>query len=440
MKKIKNNLLTTTSLNIFTYLIPLVVTPYFLRIAGTENFALISIAQSIIQYLTLFVGFNLDATVAGDVAVLKNDKEKLQQLFWRTTYARLLLFLAASIVYAGIALVFLWNGDDLLLLNFTYLGLVGYAITPLWFYQGTEKFVQLFLGVAIGKAFFALIVFTWIKQSGDFWYYTLGLSLSQIITGALLFFYAVFSFRLTPAPFHTREIVTFLQSKLLLFKGGTMVNFCMNINVTLLGLLLSLKDFGLYMAANKLILVVFSLVTLPLNQSLYPAISRAISENVELALNKIRHLVVPGVTYVTLGICAGLFLFSKLVVLLMLGPKFAEAELPFRLMLFSLIANVISNAITLQLFIKLNLFKSYAKITQTSALLSVLVTAVFAYLFGLNGAALSWLMSEFFLLSYSVVRLRSEGILLFQVKNLNPKAVFFYWNNYKNISIKPNLN
>lgn len=431
MKKILSNLLTTTSLNVFTYLIPLVVTPYFLRVAGTENFALLSIAQSIVQYLILFVGFNLDATVAGDIAIIKNDKEELRRVFWQTTYARFVLLIIASAIFVCILLFSFLNQKNVSLLNLTYLGLLGYAITPLWFYQGTEKFTQLFLFVAIGKILFAIIVFSCITHSEDFWYYSLGLSISQIVSGLLLFWYPVYKYKLKRTAFSVKETFQFLRQKFLLFKGGTMVNFCMNINVTILSILLSLQDFGLYMAANKLILVLFTLVTLPLNQSLYPYMSRTITKNKEAAILKIRNVLVPGVTYVAITVCAGLFLFSKLLILVMLGSQFLDAEIAFKLMLFSLIANVLTNVITLQLFIKLNFFKAYTKITQLSAFLSVFLTLVCAWAWGVNGAAFAWLLSEFFLLAYSAVQLNGEGLKIFSSQSLHPKAVYTYWTRNK---------
>jgi O-antigen/teichoic acid export membrane protein len=151
--------------------------------------------------------------------------------------------------------------------------------------------------------------------------------------------------------------------------------------------------------------------------------SRAITENIELAILKIRKVLVPGVTYVALAVCLASFLFSKLLILVMLGPKFLEAETAFQLMLFSLVANVLTNVFTLQLFIKLNFFKSYAGITQLSAFLSVVVTLVCALLFGLNGAAMAWLVNEFFLLAYSATQLQANGISVFHRQSLHPKQV-----------------
>ena len=163
-KQIGKNLLTTTTLNIFTYLVPLIVTPYFVRIVGTDNFGLLSFAQTIIQYLILFVGYNLDATVSGEVVIIKDNHEKLRKLFWKTMLARLILFFIATSIFLFLLLFYELANLNSSLLVVTFIGLIGYAITPLWLYQGTERFFELFLFVAIGKILFAVSIFLLVEN------------------------------------------------------------------------------------------------------------------------------------------------------------------------------------------------------------------------------------------------------------------------------------
>lgn len=426
-RQIRRNLLNTTALNIFTYLVPLMVIPYFVRIAGAENFGTVNITQSIVQYLILFVGFNLDISVSGEVAIYKNDNEKLRKIFWQTVYSRLLLLVLATIVFLVIFIGFVVYDKNAFLLAITFLGVLGYAITPIWFYQGTEDFFKLFAFVAIGKLFFAIIIFTFVHEPKDYWYYNLALSLSQIISGVFLLLFPIIKYKIYPATFHVREVIAILKQKFSLFKGGTLVNFCMNINITILGVLLSLSDFGLYMAANKLILVVFTLVTLPLSQSLLPYISRSISENLMVALERIRYLMVPFLTYYTIAFCVILFVFTKLIILVMLGPQFLASTLLLKFMAFSLIGNVMTNVIILQLFIKLNYLTQYARITQLSAALSVAVTFLLTLGIGVNGAAIAWLISEFFIFWYSARQLKHEGVMVFDIQALHPRSFMSYW-------------
>lgn len=422
--QIRKNLVTTTALNVFTYLIPLFVTPYFVRIAGAENFGLLNIAQSIIQYLFLFVGFNLDVFGAGEAAVSKNNPTRIQELFWAIFTARLVLLGIATLIFLVIIVIRLLNHQDIFLLAVTFIGLIGYAITPLWLYQGLEKFRQLFLMIVIGKLCFAGIVFFAIKEPSDYWFYNLGVSLSNILTGALLLGYAIKKLQFFSPVLDWKASIDFLKAKFPLFKGGTIVNFGANISVTILGILLPIKDFGLYMAANKLILIFFSVVTLPLNQSLYPSIARSIAEDFTKALVMLRAAVIPLLSYFTVIVSVVGILFSRVAIDIMLGPAFSSADLLLKIMIFSLVANVLSNVVTLQLFIRRNLMGQYSFTTQASVVSGIIATITGAYYGGVIGASWAWLVSEFLLFIYSVIVLKKLGISLFSFSAFHPGRLY----------------
>lgn len=421
--KIRHNLLTTTSLNFFNYLIPLLVTPYFVRIAGAENFGHITIAQTVVQYFFLFVGYNLDVYGAGEIATYKNDPQKESQLFGQLLSARLWLVILSTILFIPVFYWFFATGKDSFLLSVTFLGLIGYALTPLWYYQGKEAFMKLFMGIAAGKLVFGLVVFLFIRQTTDYWLYNLGISLSHLVTGILLTVWAIRKNKLRIQLTGLTDSWKFLKDKFGLFRGGTIIQFGLNFNITLVGLLLPIRDFGIYMAANKLILVAFSMVALPLNQSLYPHISRSISENFDSAIDKLKNLVVPGLVYSISLVSLFGALLSKLVVLIMLGDQFSEATPLFAIMIFSLIPNVLTNVVLLQLFIRQNKLKEYAAATQESVLISLALTAIATYLWGMYGAAISWTVGEFYLAWRSYRGLSSAGLLVLSKNSFNPDRI-----------------
>ncbi|WP_290707879.1 oligosaccharide flippase family protein, partial [Flavihumibacter sp. CACIAM 22H1] len=262
--------MTTTSLNIFNYLIPLLITPYFVRISGVENYGHLTIASTIVQYYFLFVGFNLDIFGTAEIAVLKDDQKKSSILFWQLFHARILLFIIATLLFIPVLCWFYYTEKDIFLLAVTYLGLLGYTITPLWFYQGVEEFSRLFIGIAVGKLLFAVIILLFVHEPADYWYFNLGISLSHIITGLFLTIGAIRLFKLTYHAFQLKESLQFLKNKFSLFRGGTILQFNYNFNITLLSILLPLQAFGIFMAANKLVLVAYSMVALPSTKAFSP--------------------------------------------------------------------------------------------------------------------------------------------------------------------------
>ncbi|MBO9573204.1 MAG: oligosaccharide flippase family protein, partial [Chitinophagaceae bacterium] len=367
------------------------MTPYFVRIAGAQNFGLINIAQSVVQYLFLFVGFNLDITAAAEIAVIKDDIKKSAELFSNVLFSRLLLLVISCVIFLIIIGFYVAAGKDVFLLSVTFIGLIGYTITPLWFYQGVEDFKNLFVFTAIGKIVFAVIVFTAVRSQTDYWYYNLGMSVSYIISGLLLLGFAIRKYKIKITRLSFSESFDYLKKRFSLFTSGTFVSFGMNINITILSIVLSLSDFGLYMAANKLILILFTMVTLTLNQSLFPHLSRIISANFENAVEVVKKKVLPSLTYVTLVVCIGAFVFTKMIIWVLLGPTFVDAGVFFRIMLVSLIANVLTNVIVLQFFIKMNRLDGYAMSTKLSTVVGILATFVFSSLFAAPGASIAWL-------------------------------------------------
>jgi PST family polysaccharide transporter len=421
--KIRHNLLTTTSLNLFNYLIPLLVTPYFVRIAGAENFGHITIAQTVVQYFFLFAGYNLDVFGAGEIATYKQDNQKESRLFGEILSARLWLVVFSILLFLPVLFWFYSTGKDPFLLSITFIGLAGYALTPLWYYQGKEDFLKLFMGIAAGKLLFGLVVFLFIRQTTDYWLYNLGISLSHLLTGVLLTVWAIRKNRLHIQLSGLSVTWKFLKEKFGLFRGGTIIQFGLNINITLIGLLLPIREFGIYMAANKLILVSITIVAFPLNQSLYPQISRSLAENFDAAIQKIKTLVVPALFYSVGFLSLFAALLSKIIVLILLGDQFMEATPLFVIMIFSLVANVLTNVLFLQLFVRQNKLKEYTTTNQESVLISILLTAVATFIWGIYGAAISWTLSEFYLAWRSYRGLSKAGVHLISKDSLKIESI-----------------
>jgi hypothetical protein len=97
------------------------------------------------------------------------------------------------------------------------------------------------------------------------------------------------------------------------------------------------------------------------------------------------------------------------------------------MMVFSLLANVIANVVTMQVLIKLNLLKEYSKVAISSALCSMVATLILPYFLGLNGAAIAWLIAEYSLLFYSIRQLKRSGSCVIDWRSFHPRNIMNYW-------------
>ena len=71
------NIASLGMVQIANYLIPVIIVPFVIRALGVEAFGKASYAQNIVAYLTILVNFGFDYSATQDVAINRDDKEKL---------------------------------------------------------------------------------------------------------------------------------------------------------------------------------------------------------------------------------------------------------------------------------------------------------------------------------------------------------------------------
>ena len=85
------NFVFLAALQATNFLLPLVTLPYLLRVIGTEKFGVVTYIQAFMLFFYVITDYGFNVSATRSVALHKQDKEYLSNLFSEVTVAKLLL-------------------------------------------------------------------------------------------------------------------------------------------------------------------------------------------------------------------------------------------------------------------------------------------------------------------------------------------------------------
>ena len=121
------------------FLIPIIITPYVVRVVGLEKFGLISIALYIVQYLNVAVDYGFNLVGTKDVSLNRSCISELSQIVCSALVVKLvLLIISIILVLIGSGILFFLDKEvTIFLLSMTLV--VGQSLSVNFFFQGIEK-------------------------------------------------------------------------------------------------------------------------------------------------------------------------------------------------------------------------------------------------------------------------------------------------------------
>ena len=260
-------------LRVFNILTQYILVSFLVRTLGGETYGVFVWAFSIIQYLVIIVNFGFNTYAAKYVLEKNNDPRRINTIFSSIMGIKLSLF-ALSAAFFLISLNFFPILRENSLLLIILLGFVlGEAIFPIWFFQGSEK---LEIPTKIVFVFRLLLVITtlWlITQTEHLLRYALLLTVSQLLIGFVGLFFAISKLDIKLVRFGLSDIMELLKESFAFFIGGVFGKSFNFAAIMLLGIFCSMKDVSSFDISFKII-AVMQLPFETLSVALFPTIAR----------------------------------------------------------------------------------------------------------------------------------------------------------------------
>ncbi|MEQ3499756.1 flippase [Tenacibaculum sp. SSH1-16] len=387
MKLVKGKYLIYNFISLFTlqglnYILPLITVPYLLRVLDVELFGLLSFATAFVMYFVVLTNYGFQLTATRMISIHRNDKDKINEIFSSVMMIKFFLLLLSVLLLLIIVFSVKQLRIDMYVYFLAFGTVIGQVLFPVWFFQGMERMKYITYINIISKSFFTLLMFVFVKNKSDYLLVPFFTSMGFIASGVLSLIIIRLKFNVQ---FHLQKFYTlkeYLYDGWHVFVANVYTNLYSTTNVVLLGFVTNNTIVGYYSVAEKITGAVSGLF-LPVNQALYPYLSRVFSQDKKKFIFLTRRislvLLVLSLLFFTIS-----YYFTPELVYLVSGKYNDIINFILSVLLFRVLSSPFSNLYSNILIIMKEKSK-YMKVMNITVLLNFLFVFPSIYLFHLNG-------------------------------------------------------
>lgn len=267
---IKVNYIYNLVYDVLALIVPLITTPYISRVLEPESIGVYSYTYSIIMYFTAFVALGTKSYVIKRISRAESKKQASVD-FWCVFALRAIAgFLALTVYYLYVFTKA--ESKTVSLIQSIYIVAVVFDIS--WFFQGMENFKTIIFRNLILKILSVIVIFTFVRDNGDFFIYVI--SLSGLTLAGNLTLWGYLPKYLTKIKFCDIKPFTGIKEIMILFIPTLALQIYSAIDRTMLGAITNeMAENAYYEQSNKIInaaltaITALSIVGLPRISALY---------------------------------------------------------------------------------------------------------------------------------------------------------------------------
>ena len=384
MKVIKNYLY-NLSYQILTIILPIITVPYVTRIFTSEDLGNYGFYNSIVSYFSLFAMLGIGIYGTKQIAAARD----VSSTFWNIYAIQLTSSILALFVYV-MTLLSIPKMSGIVPITLGIV-LLTKMIDISWLFTGKEDFKKITLRNTMVKVAGVISIFTFIKSSEDLYLYIFLIVIFDFL-GQFVMWIPAKKFIKRPS-FNGNAIKKNLQPIVLLFLPQVAISLYVVLDRTLLGLLGSYSDVGIYEQGQKLTSILLTVVS-SLGAVMLPRVANLLSERKEEeAQNMVRFSFIL-YNLIIFPMIFGLIAINEVFVKLFLGQNFQDVKYVLYIIVFNIMFIGWTNILGYQVLVVRNKNKEFMLSTTTPAIVSVAVNIAVIPFFGYIGASITSVVVE----------------------------------------------
>ena len=269
LKRLTENFLALSSLQLINYVLPLFLIPLLLQALGIEGFGIYAFIFAIATYGMTFADYGFDLSATYHISLHKNNENKINEIFSSVLFIKLslalLFMLLLSIAIFSIDKLYLYKEYIFL----SYGIILGNVFLPLWFFQGIEKMRFILYLNGFLKLLFFILVILFINDYEDLGLLMFLHSVTAILVGVLGLYISIKHFNIKLIRVKKQKIIFYLKDGWYIFTSKIAVVFYSNFSTIIVAFYVSPPILGYYALCMKVLLAIGNLLD-PMTRVVYP--------------------------------------------------------------------------------------------------------------------------------------------------------------------------
>lgn len=384
--KVLKNYAYNLSYQLLLIVLPIITTPYVTRVFSSNDLGTYSFFNSIVTYFVLLATLGVANYGTKEIS---GNRTIIRKNFWGIYTLQLGATILSLTLYILLCLTFsLMQNPVAYILG---LSLLSKGLDISWLFQGLEDFRKITVRNITVKLVGVIAIFLFIKSASDLYLYVFLLTIFELLGQLSMWlpakeFIGKLHFDLMYAKRHLKPVI-------LLFLPQIAISLYVILDSTMLGVLASARDVGIYDQALRLVNILLTLVT-SLGSVMLPRVSNLLSLGDHKAVNKMHEMSFLIYNLVIFPIMAGMLIVNDDFVNFFLGQDFQEARYAIAIMIFRMFFIGWTNIMGIQILIPHNKNKEFMLSTTIPAIVSVGLNLLLLPKLGYIGAAIVSVLTE----------------------------------------------
>ena len=417
---IKKNFAYKSVLTLSTYLINFITFPYVARVLGVERIGLVNFVDNTVNYFLLFATMGVGLLGVREIAAVKEDKKRRDQVY----SSMLALNLLFTLVSLGIYLLCistipkLCQYDELF-----YIGTAKILFTVFlveWFFTGVENFRYITLRSILIKVLYIISVFLFVRDTSDYRLYFI-LTVGVVVLNALI--NQLYIRKFVRVRWNNIQLFKYLKQNVTLGIYTLMTSMYLTFNVMYLGLVSNNTEVGYYTTAFKLYSVILGFFTAFTNVML-PRMSSLLANGEKDRFQELvnRSFSVMSTCCIPLILCS--MIMAPQIVYILSGPGYEGAILPMRIIMPAAFAVGVAQVLAIQVLMPMKKDKVLLIASIIGAVVSLLINLLVVPSVKSVGSAVVLLCSEMGVTGMYVWYVLSQELILIPIKAIGKNVLF----------------